>query len=921
MSAPESHEDWIVREAQKRPPAERSVFLDGACAGDLSMRQHIEIRLSAQEPGDTVTVADGPMIKLSLVNAPDEAVGQMLGRYKVLQKIGEGGCGAVYMAEQEQPVRRRVALKVIKLGMDTKTVIARFEAERQALALMDHPNIAKVLDAGATETGRPYFVMELVRGIKFTDYCDENHLGIRQRLELFVQICQAIQHAHQKGIIHRDIKPSNILVTVHDGMPVPKVIDFGIAKATTDQRLTDKTLFTAYEQFIGTPAYMSPEQAVMSGLDVDTRSDIYSLGVLLYELLTGHTPFDAQELLKSGIDAMRKTIREKEPVRPSTKLTALQAAELTTAARDRSADTAKLLHQLRGDLDWIVMKCLEKDRTRRYDTANGLAVDLKRHLANEPVVARPPSAGYRFQKLLRRNKVMAGATLLVLMAILAGTVVSVLQTLRARRELRRALAAESQAQAEKANAQAALHFIQDEVLSQASPGYQADRDLKVRTLLDRVAERLDRATGSQPVVEASIRQTLGSIYTELGDYAKAIENYDGALRLERQHLGEDHADTLRSLYGLAMAYWWSGGMAKAGALSRSGLEQSTRVLGEKHPLTLQFMDARAATQMLNGELSGSETEAVLLKALRLHREVFGPDDPRTLRVVYLFGVGSYLHFLDAKAAPLLADALERSSRTLGEKHPQTAGLMTGLAVAYANLNQLPQAEATTSRCMELRRTILGEEHPLTLASTLMLARVYVLQGRLDKADVLTSRVLELSRNLALETNPFLLWHFGSLGWHYLEQGDVDRASTLCELAMQGARRKPDANPMAIPRVIAQLGAVRLAQHKYVEAEGLLREGLGFAQKHWPNSGYYFYVMNLLGASLAEQGKYLEAESLLLESCQGLQLAQASMPSYLNPSRRVTESLERLVQLYDAWGKPAQAAEWKKKLVAVAQVSH
>ena len=359
----------------KAPSAERSVFLDGACGEDRTLRQRIEALLAGLQECDTATVTasegDRPTIKVSVVDAQDEAVGQILGRYKVLQKIGEGGCGAVYMAEQEQPVRRRVALKVIKLGMDTKAVIARFEAERQALALMDHPNIAKVLDAGATEAGRPYFVMELVRGIKFTEYCDQNHLGIRQRLELFTQICQAIQHAHQKGIIHRDIKPSNILVTLHDGVPVPKVIDFGIAKATTDQRLTDKTLFTVYEQFIGTPAYMSPEQAEMSGLDVDTRSDIYSLGVLLYELLTGKTPFDPKELMESGLEAMRKTIRERDPVRPSTKLHTLSGEELTTTAKRHGVEGPKLVSQLRGDLDWIVMKCLEKDRTRRYETANG----------------------------------------------------------------------------------------------------------------------------------------------------------------------------------------------------------------------------------------------------------------------------------------------------------------------------------------------------------------------------------------------------------------------------------------------------------------------------------------------------------------------------------------------------------------------
>ncbi|MGH7970173.1 MAG: serine/threonine protein kinase, partial [Limisphaerales bacterium] len=426
-----------MREARKRPLAERSTFLDGACAGDDALRKRMEVSLAAIEPGEPTisdqTEAGRAPRRTDLAGPPDEAVGQVLGRYKVLQKIGEGGCGAVYMAEQEQPVRRKVALKVIKLGMDTRTVIARFEAERQALALMDHPNIAKVLDAGATETGRPYFVMELVRGIKFTEYCDQNHMGIRQRLDLFIQICQAIQHAHQKGIIHRDIKPSNILVTLHDGMPVPKVIDFGIAKATTDQRLTDKTLFTAYEQFIGTPAYMSPEQAEMSGLDVDTRSDIYSLGVLLYELLTGKTPFDPKELMASGLEAMRKTIREKDPVRPSTKLHTLSGEDLTTTAKRHGVEVPRLVSQLRGDLDWIVMKCLEKDRTRRYETANGVAMDIKRHLNNEPVLARPPSKVYEFQKTFRRHKVGFIATGSVILALTVGVALTAWQAVVATR--------------------------------------------------------------------------------------------------------------------------------------------------------------------------------------------------------------------------------------------------------------------------------------------------------------------------------------------------------------------------------------------------------------------------------------------------------------------------------------------------------
>ncbi len=424
MPQPSEREIEVFNAALELPPAERIAYLDRHCAGDASLRRRVEELLQAGDEagtflGSPAANPPGSGGTPPLAPPPSQKPGDRIGRYKLLQQIGEGGCGVVYMAEQEEPVHRRVALKIIKLGMDTKSVIARFEAERQALALMDHPNIARVLDAGATNTGRPYFVMELVRGVKITDYCDENKVSTEERLRLFIQVCRAIQHAHQKGVIHRDIKPSNILVTVNDGVAVPMVIDFGIAKAAQG-RLTDKTLFTAFEQFIGTPAYMSPEQAVMTSLDVDTRSDIYSLGVLLYELLTGRTPFDAAEMLRAGLDAMRRTILEREPVRPSTRLSTLTDDDLTRVARHQQIEAPRLIHLVRGDLDWVVMKCLEKDRSRRYETANGLAADIQRHLDNEPVTASPPGNLYRFQKLVRRNKFVFAAAGAVAVALLAG---------------------------------------------------------------------------------------------------------------------------------------------------------------------------------------------------------------------------------------------------------------------------------------------------------------------------------------------------------------------------------------------------------------------------------------------------------------------------------------------------------------------
>ncbi|HUA67631.1 MAG TPA: protein kinase [Candidatus Saccharimonadales bacterium] len=539
-------EETIFMAAIELPAAERAAYLDKACGGDADLRKAVESLLKSHEEAtgflEKPPAVLGAKETISIVLSAAAKAGDRIGRYKLLQQIGEGGCGVVYMADQTEPVRRQVALKIIKLGMDTKQVIARFEAERQALALMDHPNIAKVLDAGTTETGRPYFVMELVRGIKITKFCDKNNLTTQERLKLFIQVCQAVQHAHQKGIIHRDLKPSNILVTLNDGVPLPKVIDFGIAKAT-QQPLTDKTLFTAFEQFIGTPAYMSPEQAEMSAQGVDTRSDIYSLGVLLYELLTGKTPFETGKLLQAGVNEIRRIIREEEPQRPSTKLSTMLEGELTVAASQRQTEPPKLIHTVRGDLDWIVMKALDKDRNRRYETANGFARDLERYLADEPVTARPPSELYRIQKMVRRNKLAFTAAGVVVLALLFGLVVSTWLFVRERqiRQVQERL----REQAEEINASQAKLLQKAEIrerIAEAKTLYDGQKYDEAEKLLDTIAPSFIESDS----IHASVRRGLAWRHVAQNQWNNAATNLAVLLQVDglddaEQALSDDNA--------------------------------------------------------------------------------------------------------------------------------------------------------------------------------------------------------------------------------------------------------------------------------------------------------------------------------------------------------------------------------------------
>ncbi len=854
-------EMMVFSAARRLAPGERTKYLAQACVGDAGLRQRVEELLQAgEEAGDFLQepapgAQRGTNVAAAEFRSPStENVGDRIGRYKLLQQIGEGGCGVVYMAEQQEPVRRRVALKVIKLGMDTKGVIARFEAERQALALMDHPHIARVLDGGATGTGRPYFVMELVRGIKITDYCDENNFSTDERLKLFTQVCQAIQHAHQKGVIHRDIKPSNILVADHDGVPVPKVIDFGVAKATTDQRLTDKTLFTAFEQFIGTPAYMSPEQARLSGLDIDTRTDIYSLGVLLYELLTGKTPLDQKELLARGPDEMRRTICEKEPVRPSTRLSTMQEGELTTTARHRRIDPPKLVHLLRGDLDWIVMKALEKDRTRRYQTANGLAMDVQRYLADEPVLARPPSNFYRFQKIARRNKLAFAAAGAVATALIVGMAASTGEYFKERKALERATA---------------VSGLLQELLRSADPEGLKGSDYTVRQLLDDFSAGLTNQLPGQPEVEATVRLAIGWTYFRLGALSDAETNLRQAVALRRVALGPQHLQTLEAQQLLARLLvdaerkWQEGEK-----LSRATWEARRRLLGAEHRDSLDSQQAYAAALREAGH--PEEAEPIERQVLQIRERVFGPDDPDTIGSLGTLGQVLEVRGAYAEAEHYIRETLARLQRT-GCADKQD-GIICVKELALLRLQQGDPAEAEKLLVEVRRRAIqrLGPDHLLTLHIQRVLARALAELGRLEEAE------------------------------------------SLCKETLNARRRgKTDQEAYGTARTLLYLGRVLVERGKLEEAEPLLQQALAFfrrdaASRTRPELAAQ--AANWLGAIQLARKNYAQAETLLLSDADPLFAPAAEM----SPNERRL-AVSTIVAFFQATGAPAQTVVWRKKL--------
>jgi tetratricopeptide (TPR) repeat protein len=581
-----THPDEVFNAARRLDdPTARAAYLCRACGGNAGLRRQVEALLSAFEQAGSFLLSPAAGMtdeRLAMTaEGPEEPLregpGTVIGRYKLLERIGEGGFGVVFMAEQQHPVRRKVALKVIKPGLDSRQVVARFEAERQALAIMDHPNIARVFDAGATDAGRPYFVMELVHGVPITEYCDKNQLPPRERLELFVQVCRAVQHAHTKGIVHRDIKPSNVLVTLHEGVPAPKVIDFGIAKATQSQ-LTEKTLFTNFAQMVGTPLYMSPEQAEMTGIDVDTRSDVYSLGVLLYELLTGTTPVDQDRLKQAAFDEVRRIIREEEPPRPSTRISTMGEQARRTISARRKSDPKRLGPLFRGELDWIVMKALEKDRARRYETANGFAADVQRYLDDEPVSARATSAAYRTAKFVRKHKVAALAAGAVAAALVLGVVGTSTGLVRAR-------AAQAASERDKAKAVKLSAFLQSMLASArpASPG--AERSVTLVDLLDRASAEVADKLKDEPEVEIQVRFALAQSYGSMGVWRKQYEALQRAYHLVVQTGAQDSEVGLRVAALVASPQWPFSRIEADVVLARQTLVRARREYGDDHEVT------------------------------------------------------------------------------------------------------------------------------------------------------------------------------------------------------------------------------------------------------------------------------------------------------------------------------------------------
>lgn len=716
--------------------AQRDAFLDEACVGDPGLRQEVEALLRTDVRTDALRPGEG---------AP-AARPETIDVYRIIRVLGEGGMGTVYLAEQREPVRREVALKVVRHGLDSRTVVTRFEAERQALALMDHPNVARVFDAGTTPDGLPYFVMEYVAGPPITDYSDRNRLTTRQRLELFLQVCEGVEHAHRKAIIHRDLKPSNVLVTEAGGKPAPKIIDFGIAKATA-QPLTDKTLHTEVGLFLGTPEYMSPEQADPSVRDVDTRADVYALGVILYELLAGRHPFETGEWRNAGFDEIRRRIREEDPPNPSARVSRA-GAEAETSARNRRTDPGSLRRQIRGELDWIVMKAIEKDRGRRYGGVSDLAADIERHLRDEPVLAGPPSATYRVSKFVRRHRVVVTAAAVVAGVLLGALIRERFQSARIERERDRA-------NLEATTAREVTDYLV-ELFGSADPRRTRGREVTAREILDEGIAKIESQDSLPPTTRARLMTAMGRAYRQLGHLDRSVSLLEGSRGIERAALPADDPAALETRFELAATWAVQWRLEEAEALHREVRQARFRTLGREAAPTLESTEALGTA--LNDLARSEEATALMGEVIEARRRMLPQDHPDLLRAEGQLATGLARTQRHPEAEALYRRVLEAQRRTLGVDHPETLRVANALGWLLAMMDRNDEAESMLRETLETEERVLGRDHPQTVMCLANLGFVLGENGRREEARPIVREVLAYYRRIAETTNDIKARH-------------------------------------------------------------------------------------------------------------------------------------------------------------------
>jgi serine/threonine protein kinase/tetratricopeptide (TPR) repeat protein len=931
----------IFLQAVELPLSERSAFLDQACGNDPAVRRAVEELLKAEDEAGAFLA--GPTVAPARQNVISSVgPGTRIGPYKLLQLIGEGGFGEVFMAEQETPVRRRVALKVIKAGMDSKQIVARFEAERQALAMMEHPNIARVFDAGTTELGLPYFVMELVKGVPVTQYCDEHRLTLRERLELFIPICQAVQHAHQKGVIHRDIKPSNVLVASHDGVASVKVIDFGIAKAMQTP-LTNKTLFTEFRQLVGTPEYMSPEQAEFSSLDVDTRSDVYSLGVLLYELLAGAPPFDSRDLRSRAMDEMARIIREVDPPKPSTRVSTMET--LGSIAAMRQSEPARLTGAIQGELDWIVMKCLEKDRSRRYESPSALAADISRHIAGEAVNAGPPSRMYRFRKSFRRHRTAYLATTIVAVALIAGLVVALLGLREARKQRDIAIAAmTSEAEAREYEKQTDTFLT--ELLTSVEPAEQRGKEVMVKELIDRGVDQLAASPPKHSVAEASLRFTFARAYASLGQWPKSRDQLLLASRAYESARGSDYIGTLKTRSNLGKAYAELGELDLAEKTLKDIIPRLQRSLGQEHdevltaqadlgqvligankldeasallePLaarakqqqgansdaSIQFVSYLADLKYARGDLDGSID--TLKDVLDLTRKVHGEDHPNSISILQNLANALNQSGRVREAEPYLRKAAELAKKVLGENHADTLRTQQNLALNFWHQGKLNDSKELYDAILPPMRTILGDDNPSTLNARSNYGLVLQDMGRLDDAEQVFIDVADRYKRTQGEDYPNYLITLNNIAMVKLLKNDLpDAEKRWKEILPNLVRVMGDDHPNT-HSLRMRLGRVLVLEGKFAEAEPLLKRSYDAAVANGIGLRQPGYAL-AYGDVLTKVGKHRDALPILEKA---EELARTSAKKDIRSLRSVYENL---IACATALNDPAAAEQWKAKL--------